>query len=137
MSGNATLARLGRTLTNSNIRGAMSLQELVQMLPDLWNPINNFNQLCISHSATDLCFNQFSSQETAKKALDWLSVVSTQHPSVAEQEKCPSLFFNAREQNYSGRHFSYCFQVIIMIKIAYPNHLYSYQKLLSNGEFMR
>lgn len=52
---------MGRALTNSNIRGAVSLQEFVQMLPDLGNPINNFDQLCISHPATDLCFNQFSS----------------------------------------------------------------------------
>lgn len=48
---------MGRTLTDSNIRGAMSLQEFVQVLPDLGNPIDNFNQLCVSHPATDLCFN--------------------------------------------------------------------------------
>lgn len=48
---------MGRALTNSNIRGAVSLQEFVQMLPDPGNPINNFDQLCISHPATDLCFN--------------------------------------------------------------------------------
>jgi len=50
------LGHMGRALTNSNIRGAMSLQEFVQMLPDLGNPVNNFNELCISHPAADLCF---------------------------------------------------------------------------------
>lgn len=97
-------SRMGRTLTNSNIGGAVSLQELVQMLPDLGNPINNFNQLCISHPATDLCFNQFSPQETAEKAFDWLSVVSTQHPSEAEQQKCLQY-----KKKYSGLNISYHF----------------------------
>lgn len=48
---------VGRALTNGNIRGAVSLQELVQVLPDLGDPIDNFHQLCISHPATDLCLN--------------------------------------------------------------------------------
>lgn len=90
-----------RVLTNSNIRGAVSLQEFVQMLPDLGNPINNLNQLCIPHPATDLCFNQFSSQETAEEAFDWLSVVCTQHPSKAQHQEWTLFLFPASECNYS------------------------------------
>lgn len=76
--------------TYGDIRGAMSLQEAVEVMPDLGNPVDDFYQLHIPHPPTDLCFHELPPQESAKETLHGLRVVGTKHPPDASQ-KCFSM----------------------------------------------
>lgn len=58
----------------------MGLQEAVEMMPDLRDPVDDFHQLCIAHPPTDLHFHELPPQEAAKETLHGLRVVGTKHP---------------------------------------------------------
>lgn len=64
----------------------MSLQEAVEVMPDLGNPVDDFYQLHIPHPPTDLRFHEFPPQEPAKETFHGLCVVGTKHPPGGSQE---------------------------------------------------
>lgn len=66
--------------TYGDVRGAVSLQEAVEVMPDLGNPVDDFYQLHIPHAPTDLRFHEFPPQEPAKETFHGLRVVGTKHP---------------------------------------------------------
>lgn len=66
--------------TDGDIRGAVGLQEAVEVMPDLRDPVDDFHQLCIAHPPTDLRFHELPPQEAAKETLHGLRVVGTKHP---------------------------------------------------------
>lgn len=71
---------LSRALTNGDIRGAVCLQEAVEVVPDPRDPVDNLHQLYVACSAADLHLDQLPSQVAAKETFHWLHVVDTQHP---------------------------------------------------------
>lgn len=66
--------------TYGDIRGAVSLQEAVEVMPDLGNPVDDFYQLHIPHPPTDLRLHELPPQEPAEETLHGLRVVGTKHP---------------------------------------------------------
>lgn len=64
----------------------MSLQEAVEVMPDLGNPVDDFYKLHIPHPPTDLRFHELPPQEPAKETLHGLRVVGTKHPPGGSQE---------------------------------------------------
>lgn len=69
-------------LTYGDIRGAVCLQEPIEVLPGLGDPVDDLNQVIAAHVLSDLCLYQFPPQETAQESFDWLCVVGAQHPPV-------------------------------------------------------
>lgn len=67
-------------LTDGDVRGAVGLQEAVEVMPDSRDPLDDPHQLCIALSAADLCLHQPPPQEPTQEALHWFSMVGTQHP---------------------------------------------------------
>lgn len=67
-------------LTYGDIGGAVCLQEAVEMLPGLGDPVDDLNQIIAAHVFVDLRLNQLSAQEAAQEPLDGLGVVGAQHP---------------------------------------------------------
>lgn len=74
--------------TNGHIRGAVSLQEAVEVVPDLRDPVYDLHQLRCPWSAADLHLDQLPPQKPAQETFYRLHVVSTQHPSVTEITLC-------------------------------------------------
>lgn len=74
--------------TNGHIRGAMSLQEAVEVVPDLRDPVDDLHQLQGPCSAADLSLDQLPPQKPAQETFHRLHVISTQHPSVTENTCC-------------------------------------------------
>lgn len=71
---------LKATRTNGYVRGAVGLQEAVEVLPGLGHPVDDLHQVVASCAPIDLCVNQLSPQETAEETLDRLRVIGAQHP---------------------------------------------------------
>ena len=58
----------------------MRLQEAVEVMPDLGNPVDDFHQLHVPHPPTDLRLHELPPQEPAQETLHGLRVVGTKHP---------------------------------------------------------
>lgn len=63
----------------------MCLQEAVEVLPGLGDPVDDLNQVIAAHVLIDLCLYQLPPQETAQETFDRLSVVGAQHPPTSGQ----------------------------------------------------
>ena len=72
--------KTGLELTYGDIGGAVCLQEAVEMLPGLGDPVDDLNQVIAAHVFIDLCLYQLSAQESAQETFDGLGVVGAQHP---------------------------------------------------------
>lgn len=77
-----------RSLTDGDVRGAVSLQEAVEVVPNPWDPVNDLYQLYVARSAANLHLNQLPPQVATKEAFHWLHVVGTQHPSDQRKYRC-------------------------------------------------
>lgn len=64
----------------------MSLQEAVEVMPDLGNPVDDFHQLHVPHPPADLRLHELPPQEPAQETLHGLRVVGTKHPPGGSQE---------------------------------------------------
>ena len=64
----------------------MSLQEAVEVMPDLGNPVDDFYQLHVPYPPTDLRLHELPPQEPAQETLHGLRVVGTKHPPGRSQE---------------------------------------------------
>lgn len=58
----------------------MGLQEAVEVMPDLGDPVDDFHQLHVARPPTDLCLHELPPQEAAEETLHGLCVVGTKHP---------------------------------------------------------
>ena len=65
----------------------MCLQEGVEMLPGLGDPVDDLDQVVATHVPVNLRLNQFPLQEATQETLHWLCVVGTQHPPSGEREE--------------------------------------------------
>lgn len=72
-------------LTNGDIRRAVCLQEAVEVLPGLRDPVNDLNQVIAAHVLIDLRLYQLPPQEATQETFDRLSVVGAQHPPTTGQ----------------------------------------------------
>lgn len=63
----------------------MGLQEAVEVMPDLGDPVDDFHQLRVAHPPTDLRFHELPPQEAAKETFHGLRVVGTKHPPRGSQ----------------------------------------------------
>lgn len=70
--------------TYGDIRGAVCLQEAVEVLPGLGYPVDDLNQVIAAHVLIDLRLYQLSPQEPAQETFDWFSVIRAQHPPGAK-----------------------------------------------------
>lgn len=77
----------------------MGLQEAVEVMPDLRDPVDDLHQLCIAHPPTDLRLHELPPQEAAEETLHGLRVVGTKHPPGRNKE-CLSV---ARMPNEIGK----------------------------------
>lgn len=66
--------------TYGDIRGAVCLQEAVEVLPGLGYPVDDLNQVIAAHVLIDLRLYQLSPQEPAQETFDWFGVIRAQHP---------------------------------------------------------
>lgn len=66
--------------TNGDIRGAVCLQEAVEVVPDLRDPLDDLHQLRVPRAAADLSLDQLPPQIAAQEALHRLHVVGTENP---------------------------------------------------------
>ena len=67
-------------LTDGDIRGAVCLQEAVEVLPGLGDPVDDLDQVVAARVLIDLRLDQLPPQETAQEPFDRLRVVGAQHP---------------------------------------------------------
>lgn len=67
-------------LTYGDIRGAVCLQEAIEVLPCLGDPVDDLNQVIAARVLIDLRLYQLAAQETSEETFDWLCVVCAQHP---------------------------------------------------------
>lgn len=67
-------------LTDCDVRGAVCLQEAVEMVPNPRDPVDDLHQLYVARPAADLSLNQLPPQVATQEAFHWLHVVSTQNP---------------------------------------------------------
>ena len=58
----------------------MGLQEAVEVLPRLGNPVDDLDEVIAAHVPVDLRLDQLPAQKPAQETLDRLCVVGTQHP---------------------------------------------------------
>lgn len=72
-------------LTYGDIRGAVCLQEAVEVLPGLGDPIDDLNQVIAARVLIDLRLYQLPSQEAAEETFDRLGVICAQHPPTPRQ----------------------------------------------------
>lgn len=79
---------MSQSLTDGDIRGAVCLQEAVEVVPNPRDPVNNLHQLHVARSAADLRLYQLPPQVTTKEAFHWLHVVGTQHPPGQRTHRC-------------------------------------------------
>ncbi len=75
---------VGYLRTNGHVRGAVGLQEAVEVVPDLRDPVYDLHQLRVTCSAADLYLDQLPPQKPAQETFHRLHVISTQHPSGTE-----------------------------------------------------
>jgi len=61
------------------------LQEAVEVLPGLGDPVNDLNQVIAAHVLIDLCLDQLTPQEATQETFDWLCMVGAQHPPTPGQ----------------------------------------------------
>lgn len=87
-------------LTYGDIRGAVCLQEAIEVLPGLGNPVDDLNQVITAHALIDLRLYQLSPQETAQEASDRLSVVGAQNPPVIGQQKKCNPHFSSKQLSF-------------------------------------
>lgn len=66
--------------TYGDVRGAVCLQEAVEVMPDLGNPVDDFHQLHVPHPPTDLRLHELPPQEPTQETLHGLRVVGAKHP---------------------------------------------------------
>ena len=59
----------------------MCLQELVEVLPDLGDPLHNLLKVVVPDPDLDLLVHGLPPEVAAKEALHGLHVVGTQHPA--------------------------------------------------------
>lgn len=67
-------------LTDGDVRGAVGLQEGVEVLPGLGDPVDDLDEVVAASVPVNLRLDQLPPQETAQEAFHRLSVVGTQHP---------------------------------------------------------
>lgn len=72
--------------TYGDIRGAVCLQEAVEVLPGLGYPVDDLNQVIAAHVLIDLRLYQLSPQEPAQETFNWFSVIRAQHPPGAKKQ---------------------------------------------------
>lgn len=58
----------------------MGLQEAVEVMPDLGDPVDDLHQLRVACPPTDLRLHELPPQEAAEETLHGLRVVGTKHP---------------------------------------------------------
>lgn len=63
----------------------MCLEEAVEVLPGLGDPVDDLNQVIAAHVLMDLRLYQLPPQETAQETFDRLGVVGAQHPPTTGQ----------------------------------------------------
>lgn len=63
----------------------MCLEEAVEVLPGLGDPVDDLNQVIAAHVLMDLRLYQLPPQETAQETFYRLGVVGAQHPPTAGQ----------------------------------------------------
>lgn len=63
----------------------MCLQEAVEVLPRLGDPVDDLNQVIAAHVLIDLRLYQLPPQETTQETFDRLGVVGAQHPPTSGQ----------------------------------------------------
>jgi len=68
------------TLTYGDVGGAVCLQEAVEVLPGLGDPVDDLDEVFAAHVLMDLRLDQLPPQEAAQEAFDGLRVVGAQHP---------------------------------------------------------
>lgn len=56
------------------------------MLPGLWDPVDDFDQVVATHVLIYLRLNELSPQEPTQESFDWLCVVGAQHPPTPGQD---------------------------------------------------
>lgn len=66
-----------RPLTDGDVRGAVCLQEAVEMVPNPRDPVDDLHQLYIARSAADFRLDQLPPQVATQEAFHWLHVVGT------------------------------------------------------------
>lgn len=66
--------------TNGDVRGAMGLQEAVEMLPGLGEPVDDLDEVIAAHTLGDFRLDQLPPQEAAQEALHWLRVIGAEYP---------------------------------------------------------
>ena len=69
-----------RSLTDGDVRGAVCLQEAVEVVPNPRDPVDDLHQLHVPRSAADLRLDQLPPQVAPEEAFHRLHVVGTQHP---------------------------------------------------------
>lgn len=72
-------------LTYGDIRRAVCLQEAIEVLPRLGDPVDDLNQVIAARVLIDLRLYQLTAQETSEETFDWLGVVCAQHPPTQGQ----------------------------------------------------
>lgn len=72
-------------LTYGDIRGAVGLQEAVEVVPGAGHPLHYAHQLRATRAAADLCLQKLPPQVASQEALQRLGVVGTQNPPVGTQ----------------------------------------------------
>lgn len=63
----------------------MGLQEAVEVLPGLGDPVDDLNQVIAAHVLIDLRLYELPTQETTQETFDRLGVVRAQHPPTTRQ----------------------------------------------------
>lgn len=74
-------------LTYGDIRRAVCLQEAVEVLPGLGDPVDDLNQVIAACVLIDLRLYQLPPQETSQEPFDRLCVVGAQHPPTVWQDR--------------------------------------------------
>lgn len=69
-----------RSPTDGDVRGAVCLQEAVEVVPDPRDPLDDLHQLRVPRAAADLRLDQLPPQVAAQEALHGLHVVGTENP---------------------------------------------------------
>lgn len=95
------------SLTYGDIRGAVCLQEAVEVVPGARHPLHDAHQLRAPRAAADLRLQKLPSQVAAQETLQRLGVVGAQNPPVGTQ----ALKFRTPEAERAQWMFHSLFQV--------------------------
>lgn len=86
----------------------MRLQETVQVLPGLGDPVDDLNQVITAHVLVDLRLYQLPPQKAAQEAFHRLRVVGAQHPPRRNNQSAwhKSRSDRIRDDRTTTQHFS-------------------------------